>query len=92
MNHIAFDAPTREALDRHRTRWQQHGHRVLEIDHGFCSSIYLNDPSGNMVEFCLTTRDFSDDERAEAQHKLIELRPDFDADPTMIVHEALAPA
>lgn len=92
VNHIAFDAPTREALDRHRTRWQQHGHRVLEIDHGFCSSIYLNDPSGNMVEFCLTTRDFSDDERAAAQRRLIEPRPDFDADPTMIVHEALTPA
>lgn len=92
VNHIAFDAPTREALDRHRVRWQQHGHRVLEIDHGFCTSIYLEDPSGNMVEFCLTTRAFTDDERAQAARLLLEPKPDFEADPTMIVHEAFTPA
>lgn len=89
VNHIAFDAPTREALDRHRVRWQQHGHRVLEVDHGFCTSIYLEDPSGNMVEFCLTTREFTDDERSAAEQLLVDLQPDFEADPTMIVHEPL---
>jgi len=92
VNHIAFDAPTREALDRHRVRWQEHGHRVLEVDHGFCSSIYLEDPSGNMVEFCLTTRAFTAAEQAEAHRKLMEPQPDFDADPSIIVHEALSPA
>jgi catechol 2,3-dioxygenase-like lactoylglutathione lyase family enzyme len=92
VNHIAFDAPSREALDRHRVRWQQHGHRVIEIDHGFCSSIYLGDPSGNMVEFCLTTRSFTDAERAEALGKLQAGQPEFDADPTIIVHDALTPA
>ncbi len=92
VNHIAFDAPTPEALDRHRLRWQQHGHRVIEIDHGFCRSIYLNDPSGNMVEFCNTTRPFTDDERTAARHKLIEPHPSFDGEPAITVHEALAPA
>ncbi len=92
VNHIAFDAPTREALDRHRVRWQQHGHRVLEIDHGFCTSIYLEDPSGNMVEFCHTTREFSAEERAAAPQLLRDPKPAFEADPTMIVHEALTPA
>ncbi|WP_394933360.1 VOC family protein [uncultured Ilumatobacter sp.] len=92
VNHIAFDAPSREALDRHRARWQQHGHRVIEIDHGFCSSIYLGDPSGNMVEFCLTTRSFTDAERADALAKLQAPQPEFDADPTIIVHDALTPA
>jgi catechol 2,3-dioxygenase-like lactoylglutathione lyase family enzyme len=92
VNHIAFDAPSRAALDRHRTRWQQHGHRVIEIDHGFCSSIYLGDPSGNMVEFCLTTRSFTDAERTDALAKLQATKPEFDADPTIIVHDALTPA
>ena len=92
VNHIAFDAPTRDALDRHRVRWQQHGHRVLEIDHGFCTSIYLEDPSGNMVEFCLTTRDFTAAERAAAAELLLDPKPAFEADPTIIVHEALTPA
>ena len=92
VNHIAFDAPTREALDRHRTRWQQHGHRVIEVDHGFCTSIYLTDPSRNMVEFCHTTRSFTAEERAEAVAKLLDPRPDFEAEPKMIVHEALTPA
>ena len=92
VNHIAFDAPSREALDRHRARWQQHGHRVIEIDHGFCSSIYLSDPSGNMVEFCLTTRSFTDAERTDALAKLQAPKPEFDADPTIIVHDALSRA
>src|SRR5438128_1000659 len=38
VNHIAFDAPTVDDLHRHRERWRAHGHHVLEVDHGFCTS------------------------------------------------------
>ena len=29
--------------------------QLQEIDHGWCRSIYLLDPNGIMVEFCVTT-------------------------------------
>jgi hypothetical protein len=32
-----------------------HGYDVLELDHGWCRSIYVNDPGGTTVEFCCTT-------------------------------------
>ncbi|MFZ4719406.1 MAG: VOC family protein [Ilumatobacteraceae bacterium] len=66
VNHIAFDAPTMDELHRHRDRWRTHGYTVLEIDHDFCVSIYIRDPSNNMVEFCWTKRPFSDEEKAQA--------------------------
>ena len=66
VNHIAFDAPTLDDLHRHRDRWRGYGHTVLEVNHEFCISIYIRDPSGNMVEFCHTLRDFTDAERAHA--------------------------
>ena len=89
VNHIAFDAPTREALDAHRERWQRHGHTVLEVDHEFCVSIYIRDPSGNMVEFCHTTRDFTADERARALAVLHDPRPSFDGAATATVHKPI---
>ena len=60
-NHLAFDAPDprrprgpQAAVDRARaTRW-------CEIDHGWCTSIYAEDPNGNTVEFCCTTGEVRD--------------------------------
>jgi hypothetical protein len=28
---------------------------IMQIDHGWCTSIYTLDPNGIMVEFCVTT-------------------------------------
>lgn len=39
---------------------------VFEIDHNWCHSIYTTDPSGNAVEFCLTSGEFSDADRERA--------------------------
>ena len=90
VNHIAFDAPTREDLDRHRQRWREHGHEVLELDHDFCVSIYISDPSGNMVEFCHTTRPFTDDEKRRALELLADPDPQLDdAAVRATVHEPL---
>ena len=59
-NHLAFDAPTLDdargpprPLDRQRLP-------VIEIDHGWCTSIYAEDPNGITVEFCCTTGDVRD--------------------------------
>ncbi len=78
VNHVAFDAPTLDDLHRHRDRWRSHGHTVLEVNHDFCISIYLRDPSGNLVEFCHTTRPFSDDETKRAFDLLSSADPDLD--------------
>lgn len=89
VNHIAFDAPTREALDAHRERWQRHGYRVLEVDHEFCVSIYIRDPSNNMVEFCHTTRPFTPEERRHALELLHDPRPPLEKEFGARIHEPI---
>lgn len=77
-NHLAFDAPTRDDLDRHRERWRECGFTVLEVDHEFCHSIYIRDPEGNTVEFCHTVRDFTDDEKKHAMELLMNPQPEME--------------
>ncbi|HUV11085.1 MAG TPA: hypothetical protein VMX12_08905, partial [Acidimicrobiia bacterium] len=50
----------------HQARWFEHGYDVLRIDHGWCTSIYIDDPNGIAIEFCCTTRAFTDDDRRAA--------------------------
>ena len=90
VNHIAFDAPTRDDLERHRDRWRQHGYTVLEVDHEFCVSIYISDPDGNMVEFCHSVRDFTPEERARAQELLAADVPELEKEFGARVWEPLA--
>ena len=90
VNHIAFDAPTLEDLHRHRDRWRTHGHHVLEVNHEFCISIYIRDPSGNMVEFCHTTRPFTDDEIAHSRAMLLQGKPEFNGHANAVVHKPIA--
>ena len=92
VNHVAFDAPTRAALDEHRRRWTDHGHTVIEVDHDFCTSIYIRDPSQNLVEFCLTTRDFTEEERRGAQALLRDPSPDFESEKGVVIHQPTGPA
>lgn len=87
VNHIAFDAPTRDALDAHRRRWQEHGYTVLEVDHEFCVSIYIRDPMNNMVEFCHTTRPFTPEEKARAHELLMDPRPELEKEYSATIHE-----
>ena len=93
VNHIAFDAPTAADLDAHRTRWQQHGITVLELDHEWCRSIYATDPNGITVEFCCTTRSFRPEETAWAAANVTVDAPELDTTkPPAIVHEPLVAA
>jgi len=89
VNHIAFDAPTFDDLHRHRDRWRSHGHHVLEVDHDFCTSVYIRDPSGNMVEFCHTTRPFTEEETAHALDVLHDPAPALETGKHPIVHAPL---
>lgn len=66
-NHLAFDAGDLATLDAHQARWADHGYDVLRVDHGWCTSIYVDDPNGIAVEFCCTTQAFSDADRRAAE-------------------------
>lgn len=93
VNHVAYDAPTVEDLERHLRRWREHGQTVVDIDHGFCRSIYIRDPDNNMVEFCHTLRDFTPEERARAAAFVIDPSPPFDHEEAKItVHPPLTAA
>jgi len=86
-NHIAFDAPTLEDLEVAKRRWQDAGERLLEIDHGWCTSIYTVDPNGIMVEFCTSTAELTDADRAKALELLMAEKPPLATPPEGIVHE-----
>ncbi len=66
INHIAFDVPDMNALQARKQAWLDAGLDVLEIDHDWCYSVYSKDPNGNLVEFCLTTGSFNEDDRKRA--------------------------
>ena len=65
-NHIAFGVESLAELDKARKRINAAGHDVMEIDHHWCRSIYVDDPNGIMVEFCVTTRAFDEDDKTRA--------------------------
>jgi len=61
VNHIAFaaDEATMEAA---RARMTAAGVTpLMEVDHGWCHSLYYEDPNGIMVEFCRDTPGFERD-------------------------------
>ena len=78
VNHIAFAADDLHDMNRRRQRWVDNGNDVAEINHGWCTSIYTNDPNGIMVEFCVTTAAFTDADRAEAALLLQAEMPELD--------------
>ena len=90
VNHLAFHADDRADLDRHLKQWLEYGIDVVEIDHDWCTSIYATDPSGTMVEWCLTTRGVTDDDRVEARRLLHDPAPDPGGEPRLTIHAATA--
>lgn len=76
-NHIAFFSGDLEDLARRRDRWLDHGADVMEIDHGWCTSIYTRDPNGVMVEFCTSTRVLTASDREQALELLAQERPEL---------------
>jgi catechol 2,3-dioxygenase-like lactoylglutathione lyase family enzyme len=65
-NHIAFNSPDVDDLKLRLERWIDYGLDCVRIDHGWCTSIYTDDPSGITVEFCTSTREMTANDRAEA--------------------------
>jgi len=55
VNHVAFSA-TEEKQSEVKARMTAAGiEPLMEIDHGWCYSLYYVDPNGIMVEFCRDT-------------------------------------
>ena len=87
-NHLAFGVDSIEGLNAARERINSCGYNVVEIDHHWCHSIYVDDPNDIMVEFCLTTREFSDEDKANALAALSKDELDDEPDPIVTVHPA----
>ena len=69
VNHCAFRA-TKEQQDGVRTRMDAAGITpLMDVDHGWCHSLYYVDPNGIMVELCRDTPGFAPDP-AEARRLL----------------------
>lgn len=87
-NHLAFDAPTLDDLAARRERWLAHGVDVMEIDHGWCTSIYAEDPNGILVEFCTSTRALTQADGEEALRLLEDPAPALAPEPSVRMHRA----
>ena len=90
-NHLAFAAPDLDALTAARERWRAHGYDVLQIDHGWCTSIYVDDPNGIAVEWCCTTRAFTAADADEADDLRRADQPPLGKPRAPEVYEATAP-
>jgi catechol 2,3-dioxygenase-like lactoylglutathione lyase family enzyme len=88
-NHFAFDAADREDLEARKRRWLEYGVNVLEIDHGWCHSVYATDPNGILVEFCVSTRQLTAADAEEAQRLLADAAPAVPPAPNAVVHRAV---
>lgn len=52
VNHVAFKRDKAE-LDAVKARAADHDIKpTMELDHGWCTSLYFTDPNGILVEFC----------------------------------------
>lgn len=85
VNHLAFHAEPDE-LEGRIERWTAYGIDVVEVDHGFCRSIYAMDPNGTMVEWCADTRPLNEDDRREALARVFDPAPTLEAPPVPTFH------
>jgi catechol 2,3-dioxygenase-like lactoylglutathione lyase family enzyme len=88
VNHLAFRASDLDDIAKRRARWLEHGHDVMEIDHGWCTSIYTVDPNGILVEFCTTTQAMTQADKDEALRLLMDPKPPLESPPPVRIHKA----
>jgi catechol 2,3-dioxygenase-like lactoylglutathione lyase family enzyme len=85
-NHVAFHAESLDELEARRRRWLAQGLEVAEVDHGWCQSIYVQDPNGILVEFCADVHPLGEEDRAEAARLLGDPQPPLEAPAPVVVH------
>lgn len=77
VNHIAFFSPGMDDIRARLGRWLDRGHDVMEIDHGWCHSIYTMDPNRVLVEFCTDTAARTEEDRIEALRVITAAKDDL---------------
>ena len=87
-NHIAFGLKDIESLKRATRNITQHGIDLTEVDHGWCTSIYLNDPNEIMVEFCVTTETFTEKDKKMALAAVFSDEIEDNPTPKVTIHRA----
>ena len=90
VNHIAFRADDRADVERRKAAWLAAGFDVMEVDHGWCVSVYAVDPNGILVEWCLDTRPLGAQDREEAERLLADPHPPLEANAHVVFHKAPA--
>ncbi len=88
VNHVAFAADDLDDIARRRAQWLDAGVDVMEIDHGFCTSIYTMDPNGILVEFCTDTAPYTQADRDRAEQILRSDDPELESPPMPVFHSA----
>ena len=81
VNHIAFAARDLDDIEARKQRWLEAGYDVVEIDHGFCVSVYANDPNGILVEWCTDTKPYTEADRVAAQGAMDTAEPPLEQPP-----------
>jgi len=77
VNHLAFRLDSEEELRAMVRQLHDRGiDQLQEVDHGWCRSIYLVDPNGIMVEFCVTTDPEAFAQGEEEALELLRAAPD----------------
>ena len=84
----AFNARDLDDIESRKKRWLDHGHDVVEIDHGFCVSIYTLDPSRILVEFCTDTAPYTAADREHALALIHDADPHLESPPQPQFHRA----
>lgn len=68
--HCAFHLDSVEALEARREELLAKGIDVtVVVDHEWCRSIYLRDPNGLQLEYCVSVRGFNDDDKILKHHE-----------------------
>jgi catechol 2,3-dioxygenase-like lactoylglutathione lyase family enzyme len=87
-NHLAFESKSEAEYQAALSRWLERGHDVFEVDHGFCKSLYTQDPNGTTVEWCITLEPFSAEDRAHALATVRDPNPELASAPEVRFHRA----
>lgn len=59
-HHLSVMVDDRETQLDYRQRLEAAGYKVFELDHGFCHSIYVDDPNGVHMEISYNNPEFED--------------------------------
>ena len=87
-NHIVFSLDSLDSLRAHASRITSNGIDVTETDHGWCTSIYINDPNEIMVEFSVTAEVFIEKDKEDVLKAIISDGIDDNAPPVVTMHSA----